>query len=42
MSRSVFREGVVGIAIKPAFARLGGRNYRMAARARMLASVLVG
>src|SRR5436189_6032710 len=39
---SIFNEGVVGIAVEPAFARLGGCNDRVAAGTRVFAGVLVG
>ena len=40
--RLVFAEGVVRIAIQPAFSRLGGSNDRMTGGARMFAGVTVG
>ena len=41
-SPSIFREGVVGIAVQPAFARLGRRDDRMLRRVRVLAGMPVG
>ena len=38
---SIFGESVVDIAVEPAFARLGGCNYGMAACTRVFAGVLV-
>src|ERR1035437_3833992 len=41
-SPSIFREGVVGIAVQPAFARFGRRDDRMLRRERVLAGMPVG
>src|ERR1035437_2004183 len=41
-SPSIFREGVVGMAVQPAFARFGRRDDRMLRRERVLAGMPVG